>query len=62
MFKWKSYNCLTKFGGIEWFLEKRGSRKMLARFRNSEVFVMGLKISFSADFVSRRLEVSVSNF
>ena len=36
--------------------------KMLARFRNSEAFVMGLEISFSGDFVSRRLEVSVSNF
>ena len=61
-FKWKSYNCLTKFGGIEWFPEKRSSRKMFARSRNSEAFVMGLEISFSGDFVSQRLEVSVSNF
>ena len=37
-------------------------RKMLARSRNSEAFVMGLEISFSGDFVSWRLEVSVSNF
>ena len=34
------------------FLKKFGSRKILAGLKVSEAFVIGLKVSFSGDFVS----------
>ena len=42
--------------GIECFFEKPGSRKIWAKLEISEVFVIGLEVSFSGDFVSRSLD------
>lgn len=36
--------------GIEWYLEKRGSWKILVDLEISSVFLMGLKFSFLGDF------------
>ena len=41
-----------------WFLEKHGSRKILAGSQNPEAFVMGLEVSFlGQDFASHGLSL-----
>ena len=54
-----------KTRGIDWFLEKHGSRKILPGSQNPEGFAMGLEVSFLGDFASHGLvffKVLVLNF
>ena len=52
---------IFKLRGIEWFLEKRGSRKILARSQNFRNVFDGSQVSFAGDLASWSIDPSLES-